>query len=193
MTARLKDPVNPEAVRQITYRLNDAATQASALMTQIDDGDISAEMQRRFSDVLLRTAAGVDQARQLNNAFTAMYQTLAWEQAEISMAMEAILERQLALAEQVKGVIEASPDVPFRDSHGKKVFVRASNPSLKLAFEDRKKTVAHIAPEELDIPPRFLKTVSYTVVDTEAVRAAIKDGENLPFAWLEQGQSLCGL
>jgi hypothetical protein len=180
-----------DTVRAITARLNESATLAEVLMTQIDDGDVSAEMKRRFSDVMLATQKGIESARQLDDAFQALQQRLQWEKSRLDLAMQRAKDRQHALKERIKEVVAANPAVIFKDGNGGKVYVQASNPALKFAFELGKKSVVNIAP--VDFPAEYTEPVSFRVVNTQAVRDALNRGETLDFAWLEQGQSLRGL
>jgi hypothetical protein len=180
-----------DTVRAITARLNESATLAEVLMTQIDDGDVSAEMKRRFSDVMLATQKGIASARQLDDAFQALQQRLQWEKSRLDLAMQRAKDRQHALKERIKEVVAANPAVIFKDGNGGKVYVQASNPALKFAFELGKKSVVNIAP--VDFPAEYTEPVSFRVVNTQAVRDALNRGETLDFAWLEQGQSLRGL
>lgn len=192
MTA-VRKPLDPATVREITTRLNDAATVATVLMTQIDEGDISAEMQRRFSEVSLKTREGLDQARQLSNALQAFQQQLTWEKARIDCVLEQLEKRQEALRERVRDVVRDNPGVVFRDSTNTKIYLRANRPALKMTIEGAKKSVSHILPEDSGIPDHFTKFVTFRVADTDAIRTALEAGETLHFAWLEQGQALCGL
>lgn len=180
-------------VREITTRLNDAATLATALMMQIDEGDISAEITRLFNETTLRTRSGLDQARQLDDALDSFSTQLLHQKARIDVALEAVKCRKEALKKQIKAVVESNPEVQFRDSTGTKVYVRSSNPALKMTIETASKTVKHIVPEGLSIPDRFLAVVELYVIDTAAVRDALKAGEELDWAKLEATKSLCGL
>lgn len=180
--------------REVISRLRWAASFAAALMVEIDNEDeISKELETCFSAALLRTADGIDQARQLNDAFDGMRAQLTLQKARIAVALDTIHQRQTSLEDHLKRVITDNPGVPFRDSMSKKVYVRASPPSVKFSFETRKKTVNHIAPEGDVVPDEFLETVTHRVINTEAVRAALKADRVLHFAWLEQGHALCGL
>lgn len=191
MTTRMKSPPDMDAVRSITTRLNASATLAEVLMTQIDDGNISAEMQRRFSDTMLATKKGIEDARQLDDAFTAIQQRLKWEVSRLEMAMKRAKDRQHALKQRIKDVVSSNPSVIFKDANGGKISVRASNPALKFTFELANKNISNIVPD--NFPPEYTEPVSFRVVNTRAVREALDRGEKLDFAWLEQGQSLHGL
>jgi hypothetical protein len=99
----------------------------------------------------------------------------------------------------VKKLMQENPDQPYRDSMGRKVYLKNNAPALKLKFEVRESTTVR---DVVDLnaleffgvdPKRFCKTVTFIVADKPAIATALKAGEQLPWAAFERGQHVSGL
>jgi hypothetical protein len=93
-----------------------------------------------------------------------------------------------AMKERTKEILEAFPDLPYSGSLGKlAVQANGGKTPLELTFGDRELTPDLIA--MFDVPPEFVK-VTYTL-NTDAVRAALEEGVELPWAKLgDRGRHL---
>ena len=96
-------------------------------------------------------------------------------------------------------LISSKPDLPFKDSFGNKVSIRKnSQPSLTFTLNLRdSKVVSNILDESsisvLNIDSKYLKTVSYTTLDTEKLKLDLQTGVAIEWASLVWGSHVRGL
>ncbi len=81
--------------------------------------------------------------------------------------------------------LEQNDNLPFAGFRGKIARQKNSQPALRLAFGDRVLTGEVI--REHKIADRFIKTEIVETLDTDAVKEALKAGEDIPWAALDQG------
>lgn len=112
----------------------------------------------------------------------------AW--AEKANELENILER---VKEKTKETMTAMDLKSIAGALGE-LRLSDSNPSIDYTISLRSKSVANVIDLQTfshsDISTRFLKRVEFYAVDTEAVKKALSEGEEIPWAKLKQGKSL---
>lgn len=177
------------------------ATQvASDLAEMIDSSPegISEALDQAFNTQLVTHAEALDRQK-----------AILWATAGNRIAargakkeLDAYIKKQDRIDEEVTARVikayELEPRLPWRDSTGKKISVCDNQPALKTTFDIKKKKsfegVLHEDTiQELDIPEKYLKTVTLKVLDTAAVKADLAAGAKLTWAELETGKQVRGL
>jgi hypothetical protein len=177
-----------------------AATALTTLSQQIEDGlDVDAAIVRTFEDAKLSVTEAIDRRKAFKSYLLMMIDRCKAAKAEVNdrqKFFERTLER---LTEQTKRVIEENPGVPYTDSLGAKVsVVKNGQPRLELKIplavsKSISSVVDHEQCEFFGVDRKYLKTVSYLVLDTEAVKNDLKSGAILEWAELIWGSQLRGL
>ena len=110
----------------------------------------------------------------------------AWK--ERAKRCEAALER---CENYAKHLLRQFPDLTFRGKHGK-LAIQKNPPALKLnSISTKPVTLKVILLEDVVVvPERFRIKKECWVLNTDEIKKAIKNGEYVGFADLEQGESL---
>lgn len=171
-----------------------AAITLSELCSVIDEGgDLDGALLSRFSSARSDLVASVDRRicflRFCEDAISGAKRA---RDAYVERARQ--LERMVeALKTKTMQAMKENEDVPFVGSLGR--FAVQKNPAaLKLAFEAKSVSLSRVIAEEdisqHGIEERFIKTVTAYQLDADAVKTALKAGQEFPWATLEQGESL---
>lgn len=163
-----------------------------------EDDELPKDLLDSFRTTKEQLYEGIDRRKAVADQFRA---TIAMVKEHGRKARAAAKKLEIAFEkfrESTKDVIESHPEISFRDSMKKKVYVCKSKPKLKLALPAaNSKSFSNIlddgAIELLEIPERFLRQVTFRQLDTDKVRQALEGGEELDFAELEAVTQLRGL
>lgn len=167
--------------------LHQAAIEVTMVVNDIFNADtddaeiIDRALQARFDDSLADVVSAVDRRkaflRELESKIT-IARGLVSEAKDAIKSYQAIAER---LTENTKQLVLKCPDVEFRDSLGKKLFV-IDNPVPRIVVDEY----------EIDAYPHYY-TKTVTQLDQSKIKAELLLGVELPWARLEYGQQLRGL
>lgn len=175
-------------------------TQICRLIDENDDPELPQELIDSFKTNVDALAAGVDRRKAVAAEFKSKIQ-LAKDYARQMRDFAVKLEKAFdVFKKRTLEVVEANPDVLFKDSLGRKLTAaRNARPKLILAVDGLrgKKMVNNIVDEAaillFDIDPKYLQEVRYTVLDTEKIVADLSDGKTLGWASLETAKHLRGI
>ena len=180
--------------------MGEAAATLTSLCTAIDAGaDLDETVMELFATTSQQLSEGVGRRKAAARAISgAIEQTKLYEKQVTShrRKLEAALVK---LKEMTKEIVEANPDIPFKDELGKKLtIVKNSKPGVKYDFELSTKPTRNIMEgEALDMvladTPQYIERVQHYVLDTGKVLADLQAGVDIPWAELNQGFHLRGL
>lgn len=162
-------------------KLNDAATRLAEICEKIDEGEeVTDILQADFNTALSDVTAAVDRRKAFFREIDSKIELAKKYKDEITKALKKYENLRERLLEHTKNVVECNPDIPFKDSLGKRLVV-VKNPVPKMivgsGWEDS----------------RFSKIETTLILDKEALKDALMRGEQVPFASLELGKQLRGL
>jgi hypothetical protein len=177
-----------------------AASTLTTICNAIDNGaDLDETMLELFDTTAHQLSEGFERRKAVARSLKAAIEhTKAYEKQvnDHRKKLESALSR---LKSMTKEIVEANPDIPFKDSLGKKLtIVKNSKPGVNYDFELGTKSVRNIMPEgcgpfnEADIVD-YVKTEEVLTLDTGKVMADLVAGVELPWARLAQGYHLRGL
>lgn len=159
----------------------EAAIDLSEICERIDnEEEIDDLVKMEFDKAITDVVEAVDRRKYLVSEID---QKIAAAKAYRDKAVKAIktFERiRDRVIETTKQVVESHPDIPFKDSLGKKLSViKNPTPSLKITGEwDQKK---------------FAKIIRKIELDKPALKEALLAGEEVDYAELEYGKQLRGM
>jgi hypothetical protein len=177
-----------------------AASQLAELCRVIDNGeDVDEVMLAMFEETGKALSDSVDRRQAFAEALKAAIATAKEHKKSVDSYQKQLERAQTRLKEITKEIMELHPDLPYKNSLGKKLaIVRNSKPSVKYDFELTYKSVRNIMPDgcgpfnEAEIV-EYVKTVEVLTLDTGKVLADLEAGVELPWASLIQGTHLRGL
>lgn len=166
----------------------EAALELGRLMNEIDnyDGEIDQAFVKQFKGTLDDTMQSVDRRKAFYRELLSKIEMAKEFKEKISKQIETYQKVKERLIEHTKLIVNAHPDIIFRDSFGKALKV-IKNPEPKLIIQ----TSIDPAAEEYWQP--YLRTSSVVELDKDKVKADLLRGDLLPFAHLEYGTQLRGL
>lgn len=177
-----------------------AAATLTSLCNAIDNGaDLDETMTELFATTTQKLSDGVGRRKAAARAISgAIEQTKAYEKQVTShrRKLEAALVK---LKEMTKEIVEANPDIPFKDELGKKLtIVKNSKPSVSYDFDLGHKATRNILDGEaldtvLGDTPAYVERVQHYVLDTGKVLADLQAGADIPWATMSQSYHLRGL
>ena len=180
--------------------MGEAAATLTSLCNAIDNGaDLDETMAELFATTTRQLSDGVGRRKAAARAISgAIEQTKLYEKQVTShrRKLEAALVK---LKELTREIVEANPDIPFKDELGKKLtIVKNSKPGVKYDFELSAKPTRNILEgEALDMvlgdTPTYVERVQYYVLDTGKVLADLQAGVDIPWATMSQGYHIRGL
>jgi hypothetical protein len=158
--------------------------------------DLDETMVALFNETSRQLSAGVGRRKAAARAIRfSIEQAKAYEKqvTHHRKRLESALDK---LKQMTKEIVEAHPDLPFKDELGKKLTIVANaKAGVKYDFDLGHKTVRNII--AFDQPPvyeeewkKYVKTEMYHVLDTGRVLADLEKGVELPWARLERGTHL---
>jgi hypothetical protein len=177
-----------------------AAEAFSQISNRIEESDdIDTALVSAFDESRIDIAEALDRRRAFKNYCEMMIARCKDEKKriqEVQSRIEDVLER---FKEKTKAIIEANPSIPFVDTLGKKISVvknGAPRLSLKLPLTASKSVANIIDAEQAEffgVDKKYLKQVSFLVLDTEVLKADLKAGQSCDWAELEYNTQLRGL
>jgi chaperonin cofactor prefoldin len=174
-----------------------AAAQLAELCKIIDEGgEVDDVMIAMFQETGEALSASVDRRQAFADALKAAIETTKAHKKTVDAYQKQLERAQTKLKEITKQVMELHPDLPYKNSLGKKLsIVKNSKPSVKYDFELTYKSVRNIIlpPHSNEIDPEYIMTEDVHTLDTGKVLADLEAGKELPWASLIQGTNLRGL
>lgn len=176
-----------------------AATLLASLCDQVDHSpEIDQALVQAIEAGVTHLAEAIDRRKALMWAIEGNLKMARGVRAE----MDAYVQKLKAIQERVKKTTKEAmlenPDLPWQDTVGQKLTLAKTGGKLKLIFDvkEKREFTNLIDPETIrmfDIPTRYLTSVYVETLNTKAVKAALKAGEALPWAEIEERMSVRGL
>ena len=192
--------MNQLVPRSIKVSLAEAANDLQTMMRMLEDGQDIAPYMDQFSLADDHAVAAIDRRKYILKEVSAKIDVLQRMRDEISSHMEKLKEIDRKVRQTTKDVVEANPDVSFRDGMGNKVYLcKGPRSKMNLEFETTSANIKYILKDEdfknlvLHGYGQYVKRVSYDVLDTEALRKDIEEGQPISFASLETTTHVRGL
>jgi hypothetical protein len=176
-----------------------AAADFESVMEEIDncsDEELNASLVERFKEADATHALAVDRRMEWAAKIKAYKYLVKHQQKALKADMKRLERMESSLKHSMKSLLEAFPQVPFRSSTGKKVWLQGpSNPKLNAVLNLGKKTLHKILDEkDLEkVPPRYVATVSFKVLDTDVLKYDLLDGKEIEWASLDSTKTVRGL
>ncbi len=187
-------------VERTKMPLHWAARLLSDLCDQVDNSpEMTHTMIQAIQSAGVALAEAIDRRKALMWAIDGSLKAARGARAEIDSYVQRLKGIQELLKETTKQAMEADPNLPWKDSVGRKLTLSAnSQPSLKLDFDMKdKRTFTNLVHDEtvamFDIPPRFLNRITVTTLNSDALKAALAAGQKISWAELEHGRHVRGL
>lgn len=164
----------------------------------VEAQDIDAALASQFKDSEIDLAESVDRRMAFWRHAQNFFKTCKLGKSEINKAQKDHEKMLAVFVEKTIELIEKHPDIPFKDSYGKKLsVVQNGTPVLKTELDLKIKSVSNVvALEECElfgVDPKYLKKVSYMTLDVDAVNADLRAKVELAWAELKWGKYLKGL
>ncbi len=148
--------------------------------------------------------AGIDLAESIERRKATMWtvegqlKAARGARAEIDAYVQRLKAIQAAVKDEAKEAMEAHPDLPWRDSMGRKLSLCNNQPSVDYCFdlkESRTFTnlIDHTTIDMFQIPAAYLQTATVTMLNTTAIKDALKAGADIMWAELKHGKHVRGL
>jgi len=158
-----------------------AAIDLSEICERIDNSEeIDDLVKMEFDKAVTDVVAAVDRRKHLVNEIDQKIAAAKEYKAKADKALKTFERIRDRVIQTTKEVVEANPDIPFKDSFGKKLTVMKNpTPSLKITGEwDQKK---------------FAKIIRKVELDKTALKEALLAGEEVDYAKLDYGTQLRGM
>lgn len=166
---------------------HEAAQQLSSICAIIDvTENIDDLLLKEFDDALVDVTKSIDRRKAFYRECESKIEMAKAYRDQVTKHIKQYEKVKERLIEVTKNVVEANPDIPFKDSFGKQLKVM-DNPTPKLVV--RNPFMATIESEEekaLYWRPRY-------EVHAEKVKEDLLAGKELSFAHLEFGKQLRGM
>jgi hypothetical protein len=165
----------------MTKKFMDAAQSLSDLCLKLDEGlDIDEEITAEFSNALNDVVEAVERRKFFLAEIESKIKLAKRKRDEMRRAIDKFERIKERVIETTKFVIQENPDIPFKDSLGKKLFVMKNpRPSLKIG--------------EGWEGSEYAKIVNKVELDKEKLKDDLIAGTKVEFAELEWGTQLRGL
>lgn len=187
-------------VKRPLVPLGTTAQLLADLCARVDaDEDLTPVFLQLFSDAEISQKRGIDDAKAFATDLKALIAGSkaardGW--AERAKKLDAALEK---LKEEAKNALEAHPDLPWQDSFGRQLTLAKNSASaLKYSFVIKdSRTFTNIVDLQtvqfFDIPARYLNHVTFTTLDSAAIKADLEAGVELSWVKIERGHHVRGL
>jgi hypothetical protein len=151
-----------------------------------------------FETTAVQLSESVDRRKAAARAIKSKVEELKEFEKHVTGHRKKLEESLAKLKAMTKTIVEANPDIPFKDKLGKKLSIaKNGRPSVKYDFELTHKSVRNIMLEPLaDLEEHYAEYVLTEVIhtlDTGRVLADLQAGKELPWAKLVHGTNLRGL
>ena len=165
----------------MTKKFIDAAMDLTELCEMLDEGiDIDEQIQHEFSLALDDVVGAVDRRKYFLAEIESKIQLAKNKQAEAKKAVDKFKRIKERVIETTKYVINENPNIPFKDSLGKKLYIlKNPMPSLKVTGQWE--------------ASEYAKIVNTVELDKEKLKEDLIAGSIVEFASLEYGTHLRGM
>lgn len=176
-----------------------AAQLVSNLCDQIDESPtLQAPLLAAFRDASIDLTEAIERRKATMWALDGALKAARGARAEIDAYVQKLKRLEAALKAEALAAMTENPNLPWKDSMGRKLTLAKSQPSLRLPFDlKEERTFTNLIHEEtvrmFEIPSRFLKLFTISALDTAAVKKALLAGETLSWAELEMSHHVRGL
>ncbi len=161
--------------------------------TELKDGLVQA-----FRSAALDHAESIERRKATMWAVEGQLAAARGARAEIDAYVQRLKAIQHAIKEEAKETMEIHPDLPWRDSMGRKLSLVNNQPSLAFCFDlkDQRTFTNLVDPETIKmfgIPPKYLVANMVTTLNTQAIKEDLKNGVDIMWAELKHGKHVRGL
>lgn len=174
---------------------SEAAKTLSYVCHMIDDEDghidLDLVLQEQFDDALTNISASIDRRKAFYRELNSKIEMAKSYRDEVTKHIKRYEKIQERFIEKTKQVILANPDIPFKDSFGKRLKV-IDTPTPRLVFDQDLSAALN-----MNLLP--LSAIEYAtpkttlVMNNEKLKEDLLAGKELPFAHLEYGKQLRGM
>ena len=165
----------------MTKRFLDAATDLTELCEMIDGGvDLDEQLKAEFAIALDDVVAAVERRKYFLAEINSKIDLAKSKKEEIEKAIKTFENLRTRVISTTKYVVEQNPNIPFKDSLGKKLHI-LKNPSPTLKVTE--------GWESSD----YAKIVNSLQLDKKKLKEDLINGSKVEFATIEYGTHLRGL
>ncbi len=176
-----------------------AAKMLADLCLRLDEGATPDEaFQLIFTETRLDLAESIDRRKSLMFALQSNLDAARMARADMDAYIQRLKGVQDKVKEQTREVMEQAPDLPYRDSQGRKLSLcNNSQASLKFPFEVKEtRAFTNLVEDEtirfFEIGLEHIKTITLHALDTDAIRKDLAAGKKLDWAFAERGKHVRG-
>jgi hypothetical protein len=169
------------------------------LCQQLEEGVNPDEaFQLAFSQTQLDLVEAIDRRKALMFAVQSNIEAARAARADLDAHIQRLKAVQEKVKDETKVTMEKDPELPYRDSAGRKLSLcNNSQASLKYPFEVKEtRAFSNLVEEEtikfFDIAPEYLQTITIRVLDTDAIRKDLAEGKELAWVTAERGRHVRG-
>lgn len=179
---------NSTRLSPLALAVNELATLCEIVEQESEDtGTLSEKIKEMFAFSRENLASNIDRRKNFYRFVVSQIDHAKQREADWEKDRKRMERLAEALKEDTKTCLEQHPDLPWTDTFGKKVqLVNSSAPRLIV------KSIGEID-FTVDEYQRFVKTKLETFLDKAAIKEALTEGEELPWASLERSQYVRGL
>lgn len=170
------------------------------LCDQVDESpELSDALLQAFKAAAVSHAESIDRRKALMWAIEGSLKAARGARAEV----DAYVQRLKAIAEKVKlttkEAMQEAPDLPWKDSVGRKLtLAKNAEEKLILSFDVKaKRTFTNLVHSEtvrmFDIPEKYLKRITVTLLDSDAIKADLAAGVSIMWAEAKRDFNVRGL
>lgn len=174
-----------------------AATRLADLCRRVDEGEqMTGAFVATFGAAELAHAHEIDRRKSEVFYVQRVMKMARDKRADLDAYVQRLKVVEAELKKATGDAIADSPDLPWRDTLGKKLYLGSSK-KLELGFDlAESKTITNVVDrgvvDLLGIEPKYLKPVGYFRLDTAAVKADLKAGVALDWATVETTRHVRG-
>ena len=186
-------------IRTVTkVSLFEAATSLAAICRKIEDGEeLDSLILEEFGATTTQLAESIDRRKAFYGELNSKLELAKNYKKEIDVHMKRLKNVQERLKKVTMDTMAGAPDLPFKDSLGRKLTLCQTPAFLKLTFEmSAPRTFSILDPDSISfigLPDKYIKEISFLTLDTDQIKADLQSGETLPYAKLQTTTYLRGL
>lgn len=182
---------------------SDAALSLAKICNEIDnaescghletDSQIDILLEKEFSDALIAVTESVDKRKAFYAELVSKIDLAKGYRLKVDIEIDKYEKIKERLIAYTKHIVEAYPNIPFKDSFGKQLKVIDNhNPKLIVDFGDDNENQEQYTTRQEAMAPYFFETRELNL-DKEKIKADLVAGKKLSFAHLEYGKQLRGM
>ncbi len=176
-----------------------AAQVLSNLCDLIDNADDMKEgLIQAFQAAGLDLAESIERRKAVMWAIEGQLTSARGARSEIDAYVQRLKAIKESLKEEAREAMEAHPDLPWRDSMGRKLSLCKSQPALSYPFDLKdKRTFTNLVDTEtirmFSIPTKYLVANMVTTLNTKAIKEDLEAGVDIMWAELQHNKHVRGL